>query len=238
MTNQALSGSRRVSWRTLLDIVATLGSVTAAGALLWMIFLAPAPPPPAGRPAPPVPTEPVSLDGAPMLGSAAAPVVMLEFSDFECPFCEKFVTETWPQIKAKYVDTGQLQLAFKNLPLPIHKRAQPAAESAVCAGEQQKFWPYHDQLFRAAGKLEDADLQRYAVGLGIEPTQFARCLAGPAAVQVQHDAATAKALKLTGTPSFLVGRRSASGELEVAEILVGARPLADFEQAFLRVLKG
>jgi protein-disulfide isomerase len=163
---------------------------------------------------------------------------MLEFSDFQCPFCSKFTKDVWPELKATFVDTGKVQLAFRHLPLPIHERAEPAAEATACAGEQKKFWPVHDRLFAAEGKFDDSDLRRFIAEAGVEPTQFATCLADRASAVVKQDIDTAKALKIRGTPSFLVGRRTQSGKVDVTEVLLGARPVGDFERAFGKASKG
>jgi protein-disulfide isomerase len=225
-------------FRLALDVVATVAAVAASVAVLWFVFVGGRAGSQAAPPAPPIPKEPVAFADAPVIGSPTAPVVIVEFSDFECPFCAKFTKEIWPDLKAKYVDTGKVQLAFRHLPLPMHKRAEPAAESAVCAAEQQKFWPVHDQLFLAAGKLEDGDLARYAADAGVEPSRFATCLSARATAEVKQDADAAKSLKLGGTPSFLIGRRTQGERVQVAEVVVGIRPLADFQRVVEKLLKG
>lgn len=236
-TNSDSTPNRRFTFRTALDVVATLASVIAAGALLWMIVMRPAPAQQAGRSAPPIPTEPVSLEGAPTIGVATAPVVILEFSDFECPFCARFAEGTWPEIKAKYVDTGQVQVAFRHLPLSIHKRAQHAAETAACAGAQEKFWPLHDQIFATPGALEEQHLAEYARRVQVDQVEFDKCMRGVGTATVKADVDIAKALKLTGTPAFLIGPRLDQGRLKVATLLLGARPLADFDQAVRDALR-
>ena len=139
----------RPNLRSVLDIVATLAMIAAAGAIIWTTLGRSAPT--AARPgrAPiPVPTEPVPLEGAPILGNPEAPVAIVEFSDFACPFCGRFSKDILPELKAKYIDTGQVLLAFRHLPLDrIHPRARPAAEAAECASRQGKFWRFHDLLF-------------------------------------------------------------------------------------------
>ena len=222
---------RRTRLRTALDVTSTLASLVVAITLVWMVFLRPAPQAPNGRSTPPVPTEPVSLEGAPLLGAATAPVVMLQFSDFECSFCAKFVIDVWPQIKAAYVDTGEVQVAFRHLPLSIHDRAQRAAESAVCAAAQQKFWPMHDELFAGAGKLRESDLVVYSRNAGVDAANFASCMQGDARKRVQEDAELARSLRLSGTPAFLIGVRQGNGYLKVSRVVVGARPFADFKEA-------
>ena len=231
----AMNG-HRPTLKTVLDTVATLAMLVTAVVLLW-IFLRPAPAPAApSRAAIPVPAEPLSLDGAPLLGAVTAPVVMIEFSDFQCPFCGKATKETLPELRAAYVDTGRVQLAFRHLPLPIHPRARPAAEVAACAATQGRFWPMHDLLFADAGKLEEADLRADAVEAGV--TLDEACVTGAGAARVTEDLALAKALKLTGTPVFLIGRRLPDGRVKVLHVLPGARPSADFRGVLDELLTG
>src|SRR6266849_2191958 len=105
----------------MLDIAASIAMIGAAGTVAWPILHGSGGR--AVRPAVTIPTEPLSLEGAPILGSASARVVIVEFSDFECPFCAKFVSETLPSLKHKYIDTGLVMLAFRHFPLPIHPHA-------------------------------------------------------------------------------------------------------------------
>ncbi len=89
----------------------------------------------------------VSEDDDPMLGDPGAPVTIIEFSDFQCPFCQKFHSETFPQIKKTYIDTGKVRFVYRDFPLSFHPGAQPAAEAAECAHAQGKFWEMHEALF-------------------------------------------------------------------------------------------
>lgn len=97
-------------------------------------------------------TEKLSVDlgDAPIKGSGDSPITMIEYSDFECPFCGRFYSQTLPTIQSEYIDTGKVKLVYKHFPLrSIHANAQKAAEASICAAEQDKFWDYHDKLFSA-----------------------------------------------------------------------------------------
>lgn len=225
----------RLTWRAALDVVATLAIIAAAATLIWRVgFVGPATGAAPARPEIPVPTEPLSLDGAPTLGSHTADVVVIEFSDFECPYCSRFAEQTMPALKTQYIDSGRVQLAFRHLPLANHARARPAAASAVCAARQGRFWPMHDTLFASRQRLADDDLRTHASASGLDLGPFEACLAGDAPLDVERDLEAARALQITGTPTFLIGRRTTGGQVQVTEIIRGAVPLAEFA----RVLDG
>jgi protein-disulfide isomerase len=228
----------RVSLRSILDVTATFAMLIAAGVVIWTMLLRPAQtaPGPDRRPIP-VPAEPVSVAGAPVLGHADARVAMIAFSDFECPFCGRFANDILPEIKAKYIDTGKVKFVFRHLPLTrIHPRAVPAAEAAECAARQGRFWEMHDRLFADPTKLQNADIAAYAEALGLDEAALATCLQGQASARVQEDVALATTLKLTGTPAFLLGVMQADGTVKVAEIMAGARPAAEFAVSLEKIL--
>ena len=134
--------SARLKWRDLLDSTATVLTVVAAGVVVFAVMGKPSAP--ANPSALPVPEVPLSIAGAPTVGSASAKVVMFIFSDFECPFCGKFASEIMPGLTQKYVESGRVRLVFRHFPLGIHSRAVRAAESAECAARQGRFWAMHD----------------------------------------------------------------------------------------------
>jgi protein-disulfide isomerase len=180
----------------------------------------------------PIPTVPLSIATSPILGSKSAPVVLVEFSDFQCPFCGRFARETLPQIKAQYVDIGQVQLAFRNFPLSnIHPNAEPAAEAAACAADQRRFWPMHDQLFGRQANLSTDAIAQAAKGAGLDLDVFHRCLAEDPARRIASDEADATKLHVVATPTFFVGRLGQDGRVTVESVISGARPLSDFVAA-------
>ena len=152
----------------------------------------------------------------PSKGPADAPVTIVEFSDFECPFCSR-VLPTLDQVMARY--PNQVRIVYRNFPLRNHPRAGPAAEAALCAGEQEKFWVFHDMLFANSRKLSDDDLNGYAEELELDMPAFEACYTERRfAEQVARDFREGQAAGVTGTPAFLV----------IGVSLWGARPASDF----------
>jgi protein-disulfide isomerase len=163
----------------------------------------------------------VSTEGAPIRGAAGAPVTVVEFSDFECPFCKQ-THPTLKQLLERYPD--KVRLAYRDFPLDsIHPQARRAAEAARCAQDQGKFWEYHDVLFAQSPQLALEDLRRYAGQVGLDVTKFDGCLAaGTHKAAVQRDLDEGNRLGITGTPAFFINGRT----------LTGAQPL----EAFTRLI--
>lgn len=111
-------------------------------------------------------------------GNANAPVVITEYSDYECPFCAKFTLEILPQLQADYFESGKVLFVFKDYPVPVHQKAQKAAEATYCAGEQREdaFWEMHIKLFSNQENLELNNLKTYAEEIGLELNAFNNCL--------------------------------------------------------------
>jgi protein-disulfide isomerase len=223
--------------RGIIDLAASVAMLVAAGVVIWTALHQPVVT--TTRPPIPIPKEPIALGSAPTLGDPNAPVVVLEFSDLECPYCGRFSTEILPDLKKAHLDSGQVQLVFRHLPLTaIHPRAERAAEAAACAAKQGKFWALHDRLFSDQKKLEDADLEAGAAASGVDLAAFRLCMATEAASLVKGDAELAKALQLSGTPVFLIGSLQLDGgnkSVRVTEIISGARPVEDFRKAIERI---
>jgi len=170
----------------------------------------------------------LKLDGEPARGSSTAPVTIVEFTDYECPFCRQFETTTLPEIVKKYVDTGKVRLVVHDFPLNIHANAMPAAEAAHCAGDQGKFWPMHDALFSEPGKMGTADLIDRAGAMKLDVGAFRACLeGGKDRADVMKQMKTASDLQIVATPSFLIGRTVA--DVVDGSIITGAQPLSVFE---------
>jgi len=189
--------------------------------------------------APTQPTAPsvfqVSLDDDPVKGDANAPVTVVEFSDFQCPFCSRFYTQTLPALQENYIDTGKIKLVYKDLPLDnLHPNARPAHIAAECADEQGKFWEYHDVLFENQAqwsRLSSVDLSsqlnQYATSMGLNSASFDSCLSSPSmADEVNADFLQAAQYGATGTPTFFIGNEK-DGFIK----LVGAQPYAAFQAA-------
>jgi protein-disulfide isomerase len=160
----------------------------------------------------------VSTDDDPSIGPDNAPVTIIEFSDFQCPYCEVWYKQVYQQLLAAY--PNKIRLVYRDLPLPMHPEAVPAAEAAECANEQGAFWKYHDLLFDQQYGLNRAAYEHYAADLGLDPTAFAACLDSHRfQSEIQADASDAASVGISGTPSFVVNGR----------ILVGALPLSEFK---------
>lgn len=157
--------------------------------------------------------EAPTVDDDPMLGNAGAPVTIIEFSDFECPFCKEFVEETLPQLKSEYIDTGKVKLVFRDFPLTeIHPQAEAAALAAECAADQGKYWDYHDYLFAHQGELSDENYILWAEELGLDEEAFALCYDNEIhAAEIAADREDGEAAGVTGTPAFFINGKFVSG---------------------------
>jgi protein-disulfide isomerase len=159
---------------------------------------------------PPLFRAEVPITGAPAKGPEYAPVTIVKFEDFQCPYCKQF-QPTVTELLSRY--NGKIRLVHKDLPLDsIHPQARQAAEAARCADEQDKFWNYHDKLYANAPKFSAGDLTNYAKELGLNVGVFERCFAsGKYRTIVKQDISDGVQLGLTGTPTFFINGREISG---------------------------
>lgn len=214
-----------------IDFLAGISMIAAATLIIWRLaFAAPATATP-GRAALPTPSTPVSFAGAPIEGDPNAPIGIIQYSDFECPFCGKFARETLPTVREKYLNTGKAFLAFVHFPLEsIHARAASAAAVSKCAQDRGVFWPFHDRLFASAKPaLDDRSLAAAFEGLGLPPTAFVDCQAGDALDRVKLELAHARRLQVKSTPTFFFGLSLKDGTIRVRSRISGAVPVAAFE---------
>jgi protein-disulfide isomerase len=157
-------------------------------------------------------------------GSASAPVTVYEMSDFQCPYCARFALDIFPTLEAEYIQTGKIRWIFVNFPLPMHPNATPAAEVAMCAAKQGKFWPVHDLLFRNqktwAPLTAPAEyFLTFADSASLNRTAFQECLSADATLaEVKSDAEAAVRSGAKSTPSFYIE----------GGIMAGAQPLTIF----------
>jgi len=187
----------------------------------------------------PVTTGPVRArtgDG-PALGRADAPVTIVEFSDYQCPFCQRFAATTLPALKQDYIDAGKVRYVFRDYPIAnLHPSAHRAAEAAYCAGEQGKYWEMHDILFQNQHALEPPRLAGHARALGLDEAAFQRCVAsGRNASRVDRGIADGAAAGVQGTPGFVIGRTRGGDTIE-GTALRGALPLETFRQIIEQLL--
>jgi protein-disulfide isomerase len=145
----------------------------------------------------------------PSRGPNGAPVTIIEFSDFQCPYCGR-AYETVEQVMSSY--PGKVRLVFRNFPLSFHANAQKAAEASMCAHDQGKFWPYYDVLFKNQQKLAVADLKEHAKSVGLDSAKFDKCLdSGDKAASVKADQEAGQKAGVSGTPAFFINGVSLSG---------------------------
>ena len=172
------------------------------------------------RPGPQAPPAPVAVDiqGQPARGPAHAPVTIVEFTDYSCPYCKQHASQTLPQLMKEY--EGQVRYVVRNFPIhSLHPFAQKAAEAAGCAQEQGKFWEFHHMLFSRAPEHGVDSLKAYAARAGLNPMRFNYCLkSGARTKAVERDIADGIKYGVGGTPTFFVNGR----------ILSGAQPIEAF----------
>jgi protein-disulfide isomerase len=204
-----------------------------------MTLLQARPAAPAAAPAePPLPAE-VATAGAPVKGAPTAPVTLVEFSDFQCPFCGRHFRDTYGQLDREYIATGKVRYVFRHLPLErIHPQAFRASEAAECAGAQGKFWEMHDVLFANQQALMPPDLARHAQGLKLDLARFNACLEGQTAARIRQDMTLAVEAGVRATPTFIVGTTLPGGRVKVVRRLSGALPFATFKGAIDSLLAG
>ncbi|HLC90548.1 MAG TPA: thioredoxin domain-containing protein [Candidatus Nanoarchaeia archaeon] len=175
---------------------------------------------PTPSPAPTVDVEAL-LDDDAVKGDKDAPVTIVEFSDYECPFCARFYSETLGQIDEQYNKTGKVKLIYRDFPLSFHQQAQKAAEAAECAGEQGKYYEMHDKLFGQGVQGGVASFKAYAKDLGLNSADFDSCLdSGKMATEIRKDMSDGSKAGVQGTPAFFVN----------GVLVSGAQPFSAFQQ--------
>jgi protein-disulfide isomerase len=158
-----------------------------------------------------------------VLGPEGAPVTIIEFTDLQCPYCARFATQTFPQLRRNYIDTGRVRFASQDLPLPRHAFAVPAAVAARCAGEQGRFWEFREALFSAQATLRDEPYAELARKFGLDLDKFAACRSDERqTAKVLEGIDLARANGITSTPTFLIGRL-VDGQFQ-GEKVSGAQP--------------
>jgi protein-disulfide isomerase len=161
------------------------------------------------------------------MGAGEAPVTLVEFTDYQCPYCKRFHDRSWPELKAKYVDTGKVRYVVRDLPLNFHPQAMPAAIAARCAGQQGQFWPVHEALFNGQEALSAPTITATAKRFGVALEAFERCRQDPRTqASIEADVAEAEKIGVSGTPGFVLGaRRGATVE---GVLILGSQPTAVF----------
>ena len=155
-------------------------------------------------------------DNGPARGPASAPVTIVEFSDFQCPYCGRLIP-TLEQVKAKYGD--KVRIVFRQFPLPMHPNAQKAAEASLCANDQGKFWEMHDAMFKNQQELAVDNLKSKAAALGLNADAFNKCLdSGKYVTKIQEDQKAGSAAGVNGTPAMFINGRFVNGAVPLEQI--------------------
>lgn len=172
------------------------------------------------------------LEGAPMLGSKEAPVTMVEFTDYQCPFCQRFHMQVYGELKKDFIDTGKVRFFSRDLPLEaLHPNAFRAAQAARCAGDQGQFWKLRDVMAVHPEALDIDSLVKDASSLQMDAKAFRACVeSGKYKEAVQGDVLEAMKIGADGTPAFVVGKSTPDGV--DGDMIVGAQPYSLFEQKF------
>ncbi len=193
----------------------------------------------AAAPASVAPNEKVKMSvgaGWYSMGREDAPVTMVEFTDYQCPFCRRFETGIFAQLKKEYIDTGKVRFVSRDLPLEFHPNAPGAAVAARCAGEQNKFWEMRDaMMLDTATDLGPESILKYGRKTNLDMTAFSACLKDKKFTEaIKKDAADAGSLGISGTPSFVIGKTAKD---EIAGVrIVGAVPFAVFDSTIKEML--
>ena len=190
----------------------------------------------AGQPAPPLTPENIVLgiDDDPLKGDQKARLVLVEFSDYQCPFCARFVRETLPEIDKNYIKTGKLKYVFRDFPITsAHKDAFKAALAAGCALDQGKFWEMHDRLFENQTAFTVYNLTQSAAAIGLDKDKFQKCLSNNEyETEIQNDFAEGLKAGVNQTPIFFLGLTEPnSPKVKVITVIAGAKPFAVFKAA-------
>jgi protein-disulfide isomerase len=193
-------------------------------------------PRPAVAPAPPEKVQMNVGNGWYSIGRADAPVTLVEFGDIQCPFCKKFHTDAYAELKKNYIDTGKVRFVSRDLPLEFHPFALKAAEAARCAGDQNKYWELRSALYSDSAPPDESVIKKAAEGLSLDVGALQSCIASDKyKADVQKDATEAASLQISGTPTFVLAK-SAKDKLDGVRI-VGAQPFAAFQSAIEGLLK-
>jgi protein-disulfide isomerase len=174
----------------------------------------------------------VSTDQAATRISGTPHVALIEFSDFQCPFCSNYAKVTYQRIQREFVDTGKVEYVFFNYPLEqLHPLALRASEVVECAGQQGKFWEMHDALFQTRSALSEEHFVKQAVALQLRLPQFRTCLTGSMLPRIRNQVGQADQAGVTSTPTFLIGRLESSGKVQIMFRIRGSAPYATFAAA-------
>jgi protein-disulfide isomerase len=218
--------------KSALDIVSTIAMILAAGILIWQLLIK--------QPAASAPSyrledvKGLQIDAAHITNTSGnGRIAIVEFSDFQCPFCGKHARETLPTIKRRLVKSGTIRYVALHYPLEAtHPLALRASEAAECAGRQGHFWEMHERLFAdAKAALANVDLLRHARLSRLNRARFEECLERDETLgKVHGDQAEGRRLRVTGTPTFFIGTVRSDGGIDLVTRIRGAAPVEIFSR--------
>ena len=182
-------------------------------------------------------TSPLLLQGEPVLGNPSAPLTIVEFSDFECSYCRHFHKQVMPLLKRDYIDTGLVRFVHKDLPLPFHPHALPAAAAARCAGEQNRYWELYSSLFDQQNCLGCKGVLAIAAEAEINISRLQACMKKESTLAlINANRSEASLHNISATPTFVIGPTQRGGILE-GQIIEGALPWATFQSTIEKALR-
>ena len=181
-----------------------------------------------------------SVAGAPYKGQVDAPVTLIEYSDYQCPFCARNYREVLPLLEKEYIETGKVKFVMRENPIPqLHKNAMNASMAALCAGDQGKYWEMHNVMFDNQRQLDVDNLKSFASDLGLDAAVFNECLDSKKhEKQVQNDMADSNELGMSGTPGFLLGLTDAENpeNVNLTVYIKGAKSIENFRASINSLL--
>jgi len=187
---------------------------------------------------PPVVEKVVSIDDDPIKGDKNAPVTIIEFSDYECPYCRRSYDNVFTKLDEEYISKGKVRVVFRDFPLGFHKKAIPAAMAANCAGEQSKYWEIHNFLFENPDKLDTASILNSIEDLGLNKQKFEACLNDKSKeAEITKDFEDGQKYGVRGTPSYFIGKTTDGDEI-TGTFVRGAQPYSVFKEHIDEQLKG
>ena len=179
----------------------------------------------------------VSIDDDPIKGDLKAPVTIVEFSDFQCPFCKRFYDQVLPSLDKEYISTGKVRLVFRDYPLEFHKNALPAAIAANCAEEQGKYWEVHNFLFEHPDKLDTASMLSSAGELNLNREKLEKCMNDKTKeAEINKDFQDGQLYGVRGTPSFFIGKTEDNKNEMTGVYIRGAQPFQVFKTEIDKLL--
>jgi protein-disulfide isomerase len=184
----------------------------------------------------------ISIASRPFRGNGSARIVMVEFSDYQCPYCGRFYRDTLPQVDKDYIQSGKIKYVFNNLPLDdLHPVAFKAAQAAECAGEQGKFWDLHGRFFSNQNLIGNGDVASQAKAVGLDMTRFDQCLqSGKTEAAVRAGVEQAGSLGIQATPTFVIAQVDSKNpedpNVKILTVIGGAYPFPVFKTALDRAL--